>query len=42
MFDFIMKFFFGTQQETEKKTKPETTFQKPSAYKNINTSQSQN
>ena len=44
MFDFIMKFFFGTQQETEKKTKTqtETTFQKPSAYKNINSSQSQN
>lgn len=42
MFDFIMKFFFGTQQETEKKTKAETTFEKPSGYKNINSSQSQN
>lgn len=38
MFDFIKKFFFGTQQETEKKTK----FEKPPAYKNINSSQSQN
>ena len=42
MFEFIMKFFFGTQQETKKKTTPKNTFQKPPGYKNINSTQSQN
>ena len=42
MFEFIMKFFFGTQQETKKNTKPKKSFQKPNGYKNINSSQSQN